>query len=774
MGRKRTTANTRVNRPVSPPEAKRPGSSRRWALPLAAGLIVLAGVAVYWNSFAGVFLFDDILSIVENPTIRNWWRLDQVLRPPCELGEAVAGRPLLNLSLAINYAISGTQTWSYHLVNLLLHLANGLLLFDLLRRTFQRPALSPSVGKHALPLAAVIAALWMVHPLQTEAVTYVVERAESLVAMFYLLTLYGTLRSEDSNRRRWWETLSVVSCLLGMATKEIMVTAPVMVLVYDRCFLSRSWAEAWRRRWKFYLLLASTWILLVGLVRSTGLIFRQTEFGVHSRWLYLLTEPQAILHYLRLAVWPWPLCAEYGYPVSTSGREILPSLVVVLVGGIGVVWAMAMRPLWGFLGVWFFGILAPTSSVIPTREVIVERRMYLPLAAVLTLLVVGGYLAGRSMIRRGWLPGRVAVGVGVCLVLVAGVTWGVLTVERNQVYFSVLTMWRDIVAKAPQNVHAHYSLGFVLCDQKQSQEGLKYCERAIQLNRRSNTAVNPRVVKHNEAMIAYNCGLALANMGRHQEAIERYEQAIRAEPEMARAHYNCGIVLAELGRKGEAIAHYQEALHLKPDYFEVHNNWGSLLLNMGHTAEAVGHYQKSIAIAPNPTAHNNLGMILQENGRLDEAADHFRQAVRLKPDYVRAHFNLVIVLAQMGRVREAIETGSQVDKSLLDQWQVKAQVAWLLATREPSEGGNPNRALELAERAVMLTSRREVVCLETLAAAYASAGRFEEAMAVGVEAGRLAQSTGQKALLGRIEKQLQEYRNRKPYREPQVASKPRS
>ena len=774
MGRKRTTVGARGKQSASPPQAKRPGFSRPWGLPLAVGLIVLAGVAVYANSFAGVFLFDDVESIVENTTIRQWWRLDQVFRPPCKIGETVGGRPLLNLTLAVNYAISGTQTWSYHLVNLLLHLANGLLLFGLLRRTFQRPALSPSVGDHALPLAAVIAGLWTVHPMQAEAVTYVVERAESLVAMFYLLTLYGALRSEGSERRRWWETLSVASCLLGMATKEIMVTAPVMVLVYDRCFLSGSWAEAWRRRWKFYLLLASTWILLVGLVLSTGFIFWGKENSVLPRWLYLLTEPQAILRYVRLALWPRPLCAYYAWPVSESWQEILPALLVVLVCGLGAVWALVKHPRWGFLGVWFFGILAPTSSIIPTRDVIVERRMYLPLVAVLTLVVVGGYFAGRAMIRRGWLPGRVAVGVGVCLVIVVGVTWGVLTVERNQVYYSELAMWEDTVAKAPDNIRANCNLAIALCSLKRIPEAIECYERAGRLVSTRHNTESPNLATRAQAMAAYNCALALASVGRREDAIQRYEQAIRLDPKMAGAHYNCGIVLGELGRKSEAIAHYQEAIRIKPDYVEVHNNWGSLLLGMGQTVEAVDHYQQSLKIAPNPTAHNNLGMVLQANGRLDEAADHFRQAVRLKPDYVRAHFNLVIILAQMGRIREAIETGTEADRSLPDQWQVKAQVAWLLATHEPSEGGDPYRALQLAERAVMLSGRREVVCLETLAAACASAGRFEEAMAVAVEAGRLAQSTGQIAFLSRIEKQLHEYRNRKPYRESLVASKSRS
>ncbi len=149
------------------------------------------------------------------------------------------------------------------------------------------------------------------HPLQVEAVTYIVQRAESLAALFYHLTLYGLLRGAESTRSALWYCGAALACLLGMAMKEIMATAPLMALLYDRTFLAGSFGGALRRRWGLYLSLAATWILLIYLVLSAGLIYRSAELVVPSRWSYALTEPKAVLHYLRAAIWPYPLCAFY-------------------------------------------------------------------------------------------------------------------------------------------------------------------------------------------------------------------------------------------------------------------------------------------------------------------------------------------------------------------------------------------------------------------------------------------------------------------------------
>ncbi len=471
-----------------------------WAIILAAAMIVLATAAAFSSSFAGSLVFDDITSIVDNPTIRQLWPLWPTLCPPRHSGETVAGRPLLNLSLAINYAVSGYEVWSYHVTNLAIHLLAALLLFGIVRRTFLLPAMRDRWSAAALPLAFVVALLWAIHPLQTESVTYIVQRAESLVGLFYLLTLYCFIRGakgdspifadakmgtvptmrgasgEGSGVRAGfssfilppiaWYAGSALACLLGMASKEVMVSAPLVVLLYDRTFCAGSFREAWRQRYGFYLALAGTWLLLGWLVLSMSTV--GTAIGPGSQqftwWSYLLTQPGVIVHYLRLAVWPSELCLDYGWaPASTVAEVLLPATVVA--GLIAVtVWALLKRSAWGLLGAWFFAILAPTSSFVPLGQAAFEHRMYLPLAAVVTGLVVGGFLAGRWLVRRGAIPLPALQATGGLLVMFAAITLGIFTFRRNLDYRSDVSIWEDTVAKAPNNDRAYDGLGHALAN----------------------------------------------------------------------------------------------------------------------------------------------------------------------------------------------------------------------------------------------------------------------------------------------------------------------
>ena len=268
---------------------------------LSACLIVAATLAAFSNSFGGPFVFDDRSAIVENPTIRRLWPPSTPLGPPSN-GATVTGRPLLNLSLAINYAMGGLDVWGFHAANLAIHLAAALLLFGILRRTLLLPAMRDRFGAAATPLGLAVAALWALHPLQTESVTYLAQRAESLVGFFYLLALYGLIRGAGEGIGEWgfgigprgkqpgnsnplsliphplnppnpltpWYAVSFLACLLGMASKEVMVSAPVILLIFDRTFLSGSFRAAWRQRRGLYLALAGTWLLLAWLVFSAG------------------------------------------------------------------------------------------------------------------------------------------------------------------------------------------------------------------------------------------------------------------------------------------------------------------------------------------------------------------------------------------------------------------------------------------------------------------------------------------------------------------------
>ena len=775
-----------------PPAAPGPSCLRsRWATLLAAGLIVVAALAAYANSFSGPFLYDDVSSISDNPTIRRLSAIREVLSPPRN-GETVSGRPLLNLSFAIDYAIGGKTTTTYHGTNLTIHILNGLLLFGVLRQTFCWPVLRSHFGHAATGLALTIAILWTIHPLQTESVTYIVQRAESLASLFYLLVLYCMIRGMRSEWPVGWYVAAATCCWVGAATKETVCTAPVVALLYDRTFVASSFRESFRRRWGVYVGLAASWTLLVGLQWSTGLLGRREETGSLDAWSYIRSQPGVLLHYLRLSVWPSRLCFSHDWPVAKTLVAILPAMTALGLLVTATVRGLTGGRTWGFVGAWFFLILAPTSSVLPLGQLAFEHRMYLPLAAVVTAVVVGGYMVGEGLARRGRLPGHAGMVAGVCLVTLAAVVLGLLTFRRNEAYRTELAIWEDTVVKAPQNASAHNTLGVELTNCDRLSEAIEHYQEAVRL-------------KPDWAAAHNNLGAAFTESGRLEEAIEQYQQAVQLQPENPSAHFNLAGVLKTMGRLPEAIEHYQQSVRLQPDHAESHYNLANSLAKSGRPAEAVEHYQEAIRRQPDDApAHVNLGAVLGELGRLPESLEHYKQAlkitpdsaetlnnlavalvksgdlsaaidqflqaVRLQPGYAEAQFNLSVTLSRVGRIREAIEHSLEAARLAPTQWKLVRFAAWLLATHEPAEGGDPMRAVELAERACTLSGRRGIVCLDTLAAAYASAGRFDDAVATAKEAWQMAHAAGQGALAEEIHIRLQVYRDRKPYREPVTAS----
>ncbi len=651
-----------------------------WFRPWVGAVIIVVAALVAYHAVPSLpFVFDDAGAVSQNETICRLWPLSEVLTPPAD-GTASSGRPLVNLTLAINYAISGEAPWSYHLLNLLIHFAAALTLFGLLRRTLGHATPEAGVGT-AGPLAFCIALLWTVHPLQTETVTCVAQRTESLMGLCYLLTLYAFSRSADSGWPRSWLTVSVAACLLGMAAKEAMVTAPVAVLLYDRTFVAGSFGEAWRRRQLYYLVLAVTWLLLAWLVlRSGGSRGAAAGLGLGvSSWSYALTQCRAIALYLKLAVWPHPLVADYGTGLAGSLTEVWPqaALVLALLGA--TAWALVRRPAVGFLGGCFFLMLAPSSSVVPlVAQTIAEHRMYLPLASV---LVFGVCALSRILTGAG-------LTVAALLLAVAGTA---LTIRRNEVYRSELALWADTVAKFPANPRAHYNLGFALARAGRMAEAKPEYEAAIRL-------------KPDYAEAHNNLANALAQSGRDAEARAHYEAALRADSHYADAHYNLADALLAAGEPGPAARHYADALRLRPKdaraeaglaqalgasgradaalphYVaalrlglvspELRYNYGCALFVAGQLPEAIAQLAASIQAQPAfAAAQHNLALALANSGRPAESVPHYEEALRLLPQSAEAHGNLARALEQLGRIDEAIrhdETALQLQPNFAE------------------------------------------------------------------------------------------------------------
>ncbi|MQA30128.1 MAG: hypothetical protein GEU82_09855, partial [Luteitalea sp.] len=353
-----------------------------------AAVIALACLISYSNGLAGPFIYDDELSIVENRHIRALGNVRDVLS--AEQDSPTAGRPLVNLSFAINYATSGLDVRAYHTTNLIIHLLCALAVFGVIRRTLELPQLEGRLAARPEHLACAAALLWAVHPLNSEVVEYVTQRTESMMALFYLTTLYASVRAFGHRGRAGWQAAAVAACALGMACKESMATAPAVVLLYDRVYVFGSFKDAFLKRWRFYLALSSTWLLLAALMSSNprGESAGFTS-GVHP-WTYLLNQTVIIAAYLRRVLWPRSLVAGYGWMQPLTLGDVVPYALLLAAVLTLVLVALIRKPKLGFLGAWFFIVLAPTSSVVPIPiEVGAERRMYLPLVALVMLGVLG-------------------------------------------------------------------------------------------------------------------------------------------------------------------------------------------------------------------------------------------------------------------------------------------------------------------------------------------------------------------------------------------------
>lgn len=641
--------------------------TRRSTVLLAGMVLLLAALAAYHNSFSGPLVYDDIPAIKDNPTIRQLWPLSTVLTPPSDSGITVNGRPIVNLSLAINYAIGGTEVVGYHVFNLAIHVMAGLALFGVVRRSLQLPSLRGRFGPGdvSLPLALTIALLWTLHPLQTESVTYIIQRAESLVGLFYLLTFYCFLRSLASLRSTRWQILSVLACLFGMASKEVMASAPLLVLLYDRAFVAGTFSKAWQRHRRLYLGLAATWVPLAWLVAGTGSRGGTAGFGAGgiSSWDYALTSALAIGKYLKLTFWPDPLVFDYGTALQKDLLPVLPQSILIVVLVAATFYALWRRPMMGFLGMCFFAILGPSSSIIPiASEPMAEHRMYLPLAALISVVVLGSAL----------LLGRRSV----IFFLGLGVGAGWLTIQRNDIYRDELSLWRHTQVNYPTSERAHNNVGEIYFRQEKHDEAIACFREAVRLLPNYIDAINnlgnsltqrgqaAEAMPHLELALRLkpgyaethnNLGNALYQLGQQDEAVAHYRESIRLKPGYAAAHNNLGVVLAEQGKNLEAIEHYLTALRLKSNYIDAHYNYGNALKAIGRIPEAIVQYTAALRLKPgHPEANNNLGSLYHQQGKISEAKVLYETAIHAKANYPDAQNNLGVALFQTGNPSEAL------------------------------------------------------------------------------------------------------------------------
>lgn len=572
--------------------------------------ILVLGFLAYANSFGVPFVLDDPESISRNESIRN---LGNFL-PGGSGYDFLYRRWVGYFTFALNYRFGGLDVTGYHIVNLAVHLCTALLLYLLLRLTFRTPHL---VTSRLAPSAATIALLaslfFVVHPIQTQAVTYTVQRLTSLCTLFYLLALvlYVTARLTPSPLREinrtgspaisQWRiplllTGSVGSAVLAMHTKEIAFTLPLAALLYEICFFRGAWRKRALLLLPLLLTLAIIPVIILAddeLTTTNGLPQTGTDI---PRLHYLLTQFRVIITYLRLLILPIAQNLDYDYPIYTTFFTAPVFLSFFLLAAIGsltsclFVWSRltpnpaqqkndpAVRII-AFGIAWFFLTIAIESSLIPLADVIFEHRLYLPSIGLSAAVAVAiGFVAQKTASHySGSLP-ILACGL-VIIVLTIG-TW-----QRNQIWQSEVTIWQDVVQKSPGKARPWYNLGTYLIEVGRAREAIAALTRALKID-----------PQHADAW--HNLGRAYIAIGRDVEAIPALREAVRLRPEMENAVVNLSVALLHTGKSREAMIHLEEIRRLFPDWPEVRLNLGLAYVGVGNLPAARNELAALYRIAP--------------------------------------------------------------------------------------------------------------------------------------------------------------------------------
>lgn len=582
-------------------------STDRTELLFAVAVLVAASLLAYGNSFRGAFQFDDIAleRKIYEPTWANFVRL------------LFQTRAVVDATFFFNRLLTGEAAFGYHLVNFAIHLGAAFALLGILRRT-------PGAKALALPAALI----FLVHPLQTESVTYIVQRAQSLMGLLELVSFYCVARSQTEQHRGRWQAMAVVAFALGMLTKPHLLLLPVLVLLYERAFFTASFAETIRRSRTLYYPVFVAWAVTALYLAYKLARVGWSDIGAGGRtpFGYAASQLFVIPYYVWLSVFPRTLCIDYGWnalPVWQVGLGAVATLA--LVAATVVAWRRS-RPL-GFVGAWFFLNLAPVSSFIPRVDLVVEHRMYVPLISVILV----GLLVGQLLPRKVALA---ALGL-VVLVLAAR------TRARNEDYASPVALWTQTVAVAPENPRAYHNLGTAFSKANDTAGAMKSYTRALEVDPLYYNSYNDR-------------GDLKTRLNLHAEAIADYTSASQSAVLAPMAFYNRGNAHGALGHTKEQIADYSRAIEVRKGFLEALYNRGLAYQEVGDHEKAVEDFTAAIEVKPNfGSAFTNRGVSKSKLGRRPAARADFERAIELEPTRSEPYFARAIIAAEENRMDAA-------------------------------------------------------------------------------------------------------------------------
>jgi tetratricopeptide (TPR) repeat protein len=622
-------------------------------------LIALLSILAYSNTFQVPFVFDDTPFILDNPVIKdiNYFispsKADSLSVPNNpDIPRFLKTRPVAYFSFWVNHRIGGLNVEGYHAVNIALHIMNSLLVYLIVLLTFRTLLLKTSVLKGQSGVIALFSGLlFAAHPLQTEAVTYILQRCVVLAAMFYLLSIaayIGSRLSESNLSKYGLYLLSIVSAVLGMKTKESTFTLPVAIVVYEFLFFN----VAFKKRALLLIPLLLTMLIIpleyIDLSSDTGLAAMLDSASRSKNALprldYLLTQFRVIAGYIGLVLFPVGQNADHDQQAYNSFLEPQVFMSFLFLSGIfavGIYLFYRSRIKDSGLRIIAFGIflfflaLFVESSVFPIGEMMVEYRVYLSCAGAFLALGTGAFLLMERLKKRAMQKAFVLFLVVIPLAL------SVATYSRNAVWKSKISLWEDVVRKSPQKERGYNNLG-------NAYKSMGLFDRAIEHYTIAISLKPDYAVAHN------NLGSAYGSMELFDRAIEHYTIALSLDPDYATPYVNLGSAYGSMGLFNKAIEHYTTALSLEPDFVMAYYYLGKAYMAMGLFDKAIEHYTTALSLAPDfAMAHNNLGILYVSIGLFDKAIEHYTTVLSLEPSYTDVHFNFGIAFFEKGIMEEA-------------------------------------------------------------------------------------------------------------------------
>jgi protein O-mannosyl-transferase len=756
--------------------------SRDSRLALIVGFFLfMVTLAVYWPVSRFEFVnFDDQGFISDNPQVRAGLTLNGFL---WAFQHGVLGNwhPLTTLSHMLDCQLFGMNAGGHHLTSLLFHIANTLLLFGVLRQ------MTATVWRSAF-----VAGLFALHPLHVESVVWVAERKDVLSTFFFMLTLWAYVRYAQKGRAgsplpaavtdssgahgvtrptieikaqaspSYW--LALFFFALGLMSKPMLVTLPFVLLLLDywplrRVELStlnslarRSEAETAQlstvshlllEKLPFLLLAAALAVMTLGAQKQAGAVASLTLRPLGFRLANALTSYTA---YLRKLVWPDDLAVFYPYPASFSAWEIALSGLLLLAVSVAVMAASRRRP-WLAVGwLWYVGTLVPVIGLVTVgSHSMADRYTYIPLIGLFVMIAWG---LPEPMSR--WGHGGVILIFGAAVALVA---CAVGTTRQLGYWQNDFRLFEHALAVTRNNAPAHFHVAVGLMERGREAEAMQHYATALRID-----------PSHKD--VHYNLGNYYRRQGKLEEAKSHFLAELRVSPRHVLARNNLGIVLAAQNKTDEAIEYFKAVLAIQPDGAEAHNNLANVLAAKGKSEEAIAHYLAALRLRPDyAEAHLNLARLYDQQNQLTEAAAHFASALVAMPNDAGLHIRLGSVFAKQNRTAEAIRHYREALRLSPDNGMALNNLAWLLATHPDPGFRDGVEAVRLARSAAELAGNKDAQALDTLAAAFAEASRYAEAIHAAQRALDLAQVTGETNLAREIQLRLQKYMNRQPIRD---------